>query len=70
MNLSLHDLQINCCFLLAVKPFLITLLDLQLGQIFLSLNLTRAYGELNEVIHEVSFFIIFFVLRALDIKKR
>ena len=59
MNLFLHDLQINYCFLLAVKPFLIMLFELQLGQILLSLNL----------IHEVSFFTIFFDLSPLNIKK-
>lgn len=59
MNLFLHDLQINCCFLLIVKPFLIISLDSQLGQNLLSLNL----------IHEVSFFIIFFDLSTLNIKE-
>ena len=42
MNLFLQDLQINCCFLFAVKPFFTTLFELQLGQILLSLSLTRA----------------------------
>ncbi len=42
MNLFLQDLQINCCFLFAVKPFSTTQFELQLGQILLSLSLTRA----------------------------
>ncbi len=53
MNLFLQDLQINYCFLFAVKPFFTTLFELQLGQILLSLSL----------IHKVSFFIILFDLK-------